>query len=435
MKNTLFICSEVGGVNFFRAYQPYKALMESKKRGEDFAIIFYDPKLIQRKSSEDAIQWEYELYGQNAASIRGDIAQAVGWADVVVWMGLHSPESLNLFKWCRLRYPNVKHIMEIDDFLLSSARSNPAAGEAYRYGGDLAKIGLEQMRLSDGLIVSTPSLAELYKPYARDIHVVENVIDLKLWPRRKRNKRLTVGWIGAGSHDDDLGLLRNVVPEILAKHPDVEVNIVHGTPEFFKHKPGCEYLVDPHHPRYKKLKRCPLCKGIDRLNWTHDFKTIDKYPKWAASFGFDIGLAPLVDLNFTRGKSNLRWLEYSAMGIPTIASPLNHFKETIVDGKTGVIVHDNLEKSWFESIERLILDRELRENIGENARAEIKKNWNIGVMGKKYQRAIKEMTNAKHDEVLPGYEDRPLNQRPCGQQVYGSAEASGDREGSRAVCP
>lgn len=391
--NVLWICSEVGGVNWFRAKMPHDAYKAAFKK-DDTAIIYYEPKLIQRKSYDGLIQWECELYGPKAFEIRSDIAQAVGWADVVIWMGLHSPESLNLFKWCGLRYPHVKMIMEIDDYLLSSARSNPNAGEVYRYGGELAKIGLEQMRHSDGLIVSTPTLAELYKPYAKQIHVVENIIDLSLWPKRKKNKALTIGWIGAGSHDDDLALIKNVVPEILAKYSHVQFSIVHGVPEFFKHKPGCENLINPNTPFYKKMKKCPKCGGIDRLKWTHDFKTIDKYPSWAASFGFDIGLAPLVDLNFTRGKSNLRWLEYSAMGIPTIASPLNHFKESIEDGVTGLIVADNTEKAWFDTIDRLILDAPLRERIGANSYKEIKKNWSPASMAIKYKRALNGVLNA-----------------------------------------
>jgi len=414
--NVLWICSEVGGVNWFRAKMPHDALAKSLG-AEHTGIIHYDPQLIVRQN------WEFDLYTDKAFEVKSDILLAVGWADVVIWMGLHSPESLNLFKLCGLRYPHVKMLMEIDDYLLSSARSNPGAGEVYRHGGDLAKIGLEQMRQSDGLIVSTPSLAELYKPFAKNIHVVENVIDLKLWPKRKKNKLLTIGWIGAGSHDDDLGLIRNVVPNILNAYNNVQFSIVHGAPEFFKHKPGCEYLENPHHPRYNKMKRCPLCKGIDRVLWTHDFKTIDKYPKWAASFGFDVGLAPLVDLNFTRGKSNLRWLEYSAMGIPTIASPLNHFVETIKDGETGLIVKDNNEQGWIEAIEDMIENKDLREEIGRNARNEIKTNWSPKSMAHKYKKAIQEIIHAVNDAervtVTVGVADR----RPEQREIYSGAVA------------
>lgn len=417
MLNVLWICTEVGGVNWFRAKQPHDALQALSKK-YDTAIIHYDPELIERRN------WEFDLYGPKAFEVKSDIAQAVGWADVVIWMGLHSPESLALFKWCGLRYPHVKMLMEIDDFLLSSSRSNPTAGEVYRHGGDLAKIGLEQMRLSDGLIVSTPTLADLYRPYAKQIFVVENVADLKLWPKRKRNKRLTVGWIGAGSHDDDLALIKNVVPQILAKYEDVQFTIVHGAPEFFKHKPGCEYLENPNHPLYKRGRKCPKCKGIDRVNWTHDFKTIDKYPKWAASFGFDIGLAPLVDLNFTRGKSNLRWLEYSAMGIPTIASPLNHFRESIRDGETGIVVQDNSESGWMSAIERLIDNEDLRKQIGKNARAEVKKNWSPAVMAAKYRKAIGEICNAKPNEGESCHAHRNADKRSIGSEVYSGAEAS-----------
>lgn len=431
--NVLWICTETGGVNFFRAKMPHDAYQKAYRK-DDTAIIYYEPGLIKRMSHDGMLHWENELYTDRAFEIRSDISQAVGWADVVIWMGLHSRASLDLFKWCRLRYPHVKMVMEIDDFLLSSARSNTAAGEVYRYGGELAKIGLEQMRISDGLIVSTPSLGEMYKPYAENVYAVENTVDLSLWPKRKKNKRLTIGWIGAGAHDDDLGVIRNVVPRILEKYPEVEFSIVHGAPEFFKHKPDCEYLLNPNHPLYKKMQKCPKCGGLDRVKWTHEFRTIDKYPRWAASFGFDVGLAPLVDLNFTRGKSNLRWLEYSAMGIPTIASPLNHFRETIRDGETGFIVKDNSEDIWFESIEKLILDKKLRETVGKKAYEEVKKNWCPSVMAKKYKFALEGIINAESHAGDACNADRDADRRSSEHQVHRRTETSGDREGARAVC-
>lgn len=416
MKNVLWICTEVGGVNYFRAKMPHDAIKTYCKK-YDPAIVHYDPELTQR------INWENELYTDRAGAIKSDLSLAVGWADIVIWMGLHTPESLLFFKWCKLRYPHVKMVMEIDDYLLSSARCNTAAGEVYKYGGDLAKVGLEQMKLSDGLIVTTVSLAELYKPYAKKIYVVENVADLKVWPKRAKNKRLTVGWIGAGSHDDDLALIKDVVPAILQKYHNVEFSIVHGAPEFFKHKPGCEYLLNPRHHLYKKMRRCTKCHGIDRLHWTHDFKSIDKYPKWAASFGFDIGLAPLVDLNFTRGKSNLRWLEYSAMGVPTIASPINHFRESIRDGETGLIVKDNSPQGWMDSIELLINDEALRKKIGKAARKEIKDKWSLKVMAQKYRTALEGISNAVDDKSRPGDADRPTGGRSEQSEVFIFSEA------------
>lgn len=412
---------------------PHDALVASKRRGEDFGILNYDPALIVRRN------WEMDLYGDpdTAWRIKYDTLTAVGWADVVVWMGLHSPEALNLFKLSKVRHPHVKHLMEIDDFLLSSSRSNPQAGEVYRYGGDLAKIGLEQMRHSDGIIVSTPTLAEMYKPYAKKIFVVENVVDLSLWPKPKAeaSKNLTIGWIGAGSHDDDLGLLRGVIPHILAKYPNVEFSIVHGCPEFFKHKDDCEFLLNPRDPRYKKMKKCTKCGGLDRVRWTHDFKTIDKYPKWAASFGFDIGIAPLVDINFTRGKSNLRWLEYSAMGRPTIASPLNHFRETIRDGETGIVLKDNSPESWIEAIETLIEDQDLRKAIGKNAREEVVRNWSPAVMAKKYRAVIQEITHAQPHEVGASDAGGSVDKRPIEHKVYSRPEASRNPEMAGTICP
>jgi D-inositol-3-phosphate glycosyltransferase len=99
------------------------------------------------------------------------------------------------------------------------------------------------------------------------------------------------------------------------------------------------------------------------------------------------------------------------MGIPTIASPLNHFRESIRHGETGLIVPDNSEAAWTEAIELLITDEKMRDTIGRNARAEIKANWSPAVMAQKYKKALGVICNAKYDAERLGDEDRASYQR------------------------
>lgn len=71
-------------------------------------------------------------------------------------------------------------------------------------------------------------------------------------------------------------------------------------------------------------------------------------------------------------------MEYAMYKIPTIASRVYPYfmpiegKEIITDGENGLLVKDD---EWFDAFEKLILDKELRIKLGENAYEYIKKNW------------------------------------------------------------
>lgn len=385
LEKVAFIPTEVSGVNFYRVWQPAEAL---RALGHPVAVLWYQSNKFLRDN------WEMDLAAPAYYDkITGDIEKACQWADVVVWMAIHTPQSMALWRQMRLRYPYKPFVMEMDDNLLSVPDYNPGS-EVYNHGNDLTIYAVEQARKSDALVVSTPNLKEVYSAYNDNIHVVENVIDSALWrgntsPARHR---VNIGWVGGGTHGKDLEIVKDVIFETLAKHKNVRFFCLHGTPRFFKHKPGCAQFDRP-----LNEPPCLECNGYPGIEWTHDFKAIKDYPKWVTGHKFDIGIAPLVDNAFNRGKSNLRWLEYSVQGIPTVASNVGHFKETLRHGETGFLV--NTEEEWLHALDRLLDDSALRNNIGKNARREVLTNWSPKSLGRKYKTVIREIVNAKHDAV------------------------------------
>ena len=83
---------------------------------------------------------------------------------------------------------------------------------------------------------------------------------------------------------------------------------------------------------------------------------------------FDVGLMPLTDDPWARGKGGYKILQYMAMGIPTVASPVGINVEMLRHGKTGFLASDVDE--WTRALDTLILDRALRRGLGEAARAD-----------------------------------------------------------------
>lgn len=283
-------------------------------------------------------------------------------ADVVVWQALDFPHSFELWQSMKLRHQKP-FLMEIDDFVSDVPIFNEAY-EQYRAGGRRHQIVVDQMRQSDGVIVSTPYLAEQYKGMNERIYVVPNSIDFKEWKglESKKHDRMRIGWIGGGGHAKDLEMIAPAMEEILAKHPDAWFYCIHGCPNIYK--------------SWKKVFH------------TVKFATINLYPKFMASYKFDIGIAPLEDNNFNRGKSNLRWLEYSAVKLPTVASPLPDFTRVIKEGHNGFIATDL--DDWFTCLDKLIQSESLRREVGRNAYKTVKDNFNITKTANHYRHIIQE---------------------------------------------
>lgn len=85
-----------------------------------------------------------------------------------------------------------------------------------------------------------------------------------------------------------------------------------------------------------------------------------------ASHGFDIGLAPLEDTPFHRSKTNTKFRDYGASRVAGVYSDVSVYSSCVEHGKTGLLVN-NTSDSWFNGIEKLIIDPTLRESIQERA--------------------------------------------------------------------
>lgn len=90
------------------------------------------------------------------------------------------------------------------------------------------------------------------------------------------------------------------------------------------------------------------------------FVPLDQWPK---SMQVDIGCCPLADTNFNRGKSPIKWMEYTMAGAAVVASPLVYDKE-ITSSVTGFIAHN--EDEWYQMLGGLI-EGSYRKRIQENA--------------------------------------------------------------------
>lgn len=352
----LMIPTTNSGVAYYRMYNFWVGAY--RNRAMDIHMPFW------KWDMTECNPWETLLSDpEHRVRITNELSAKVRQADIVVMQMAHLPDSLLTFCGIKEMFPDKPIVAEVDDNYLSTAQYNPAA-EAYAPGTPLREIANKQFAIADALVVSTPYLKEVYSELNEHIYVVQNSIDTKAWNVKSKSKSgIRIGWVGGGSHYEDLKILEPIIPSILKKHKDVKFVFLHGIPEFLK--------------------------GIPRVECVYKFERIDKYPRYVAANDFDIGMAPLVDNAFNRGKSNLRWLEYSALGVPTVASNVGHFKETINHGIDGFLAHDRFEFERY--LDDLIVDRKLRTAMGARAKDRIFKDFNVDRTVFDYANILKEI--------------------------------------------
>jgi glycosyltransferase involved in cell wall biosynthesis len=97
----------------------------------------------------------------------------------------------------------------------------------------------------------------------------------------------------------------------------------------------------------------------------------------AAICDFDVGIMPLPDEPWARGKCGLKLIQYMACGIPVVASPVGVNVELVKPGFNGFLARSTVD--WVDSLETLKFDQELRRAMGVNGRARVKEKYCLNI--------------------------------------------------------
>jgi glycosyltransferase involved in cell wall biosynthesis len=109
-----------------------------------------------------------------------------------------------------------------------------------------------------------------------------------------------------------------------------------------------------------KVPEADLFDGLDLVSWSEAAEIAEVQR-------FTIGIMPLIDAPFHRGKSGYKLVQYMACGLPTVASPVGVNRQIVVDGQTGLLAGSEAE--WVEALRDLLGDVQLRSNLGAAGRA------------------------------------------------------------------
>lgn len=326
-----FIHLEPGPVGFYRAWQWGRAL---KERGHD---VWMRPHLPDQFSLDeiDGILMDQDVV------VCGRTHNATTWAALLAARHLY----------------HFKLVVDTDDDVDSIPEYNQAFAD-YHDGAGVKRVIRAEYRDADAVTVSTLPLRDSVKRYNDSIYHAPNVIDPADWKdvrtREKEDRHkgdLRIYWGGGGGHFDDLETVRVPLLRICKEYPQVKLVFSNFVPAW----------------------------AVERLPHTRVFLVpmvdIDKYRRLLTWICADIGIAPLVKNEFNRGKSNLKYLDYSMAGICGIYQDLEPYNGSVKDNITGILADSPME--WYEAIRNLIESPKTRRALALSANHHVMRSYSL----------------------------------------------------------
>ena len=203
--------------------------------------------------------------------------------------------------------------------------------------------------LSKASICGNDYLADFAKQYNPHTYIIPTPIDTdKFLPKESIPKEnITIGWTGtSGNYAFFTQQLINDIKAVLQKYDNVDFLFI------CDRKPGEKFDFP-----YTFIK------------WSDSSEVNDLQQ-------IDIGLMPLIDSAWTRGKCGFKLIQYGSIAIPSIASNVGVNSKVVLDEKSGLLINEEVP-NWAELLEKLINDKTLRESMGKAAREHIKNEYSV----------------------------------------------------------
>ena len=278
--------------------------------------------------------------GGAGSGMDNDLFQLLQTCDVVILPRAASEESLHLVNVLHDMSPSKKVIIDHDDNIFIENNE------------DKINIAKEILGKADGVFVTTTKLADVYGEYNDNITVLPSSLDFNIWKSYKieKNNKIIITWHSDFSHYQDLNEISSELKNISTKHENVKI-VHHGSVDIKVHP-------------YKQIL----------LNT-------------------DIGIIPLADNDFNKSKSPIRWVEYSALGIPCVVKDIEPYSKLIIHGINGFL-YTNTEEFEFW-VDKLVEHSSLRERIGKAAQEYVHEHFDASKNSKYWAEAIKKITEKK----------------------------------------
>ena len=260
---------------------------------------------------------------------------------------------LNFFDAFWLRKYSKKIIYDFDDAVMYSPKHPDKDSFAHLLSFR------RTARLADLVIAGNAYLAGIARKFNSNVEVLPTGLNTLVYNRhieRKNDGKVHLVWIGSKSTLRYLAEIKPVLEEIGSRFDNVILRII--CDDFFE------------------LQNIQ----VEKQQWSKSTEASDLVTS-------DIGLAPLSDNRFARGKCGFKVLQYAAAGLPVVASPIGVNAEYVDDGETGF--HATSTSEWVDKITKLINNPQLRKEMGQQGLTQAKK-FDVSIIEKQFINLITE---------------------------------------------
>lgn len=261
-----------------------------------------------------------------------------------------------------------RYVVDYDDAWFHHYNLHPSGAVRWALGRKIDGV----MRQAALVVAGSKYIADwAHKAGAPRVEIVPTVIDLENYPPTPQpdNATFTIGWIGSPRSDQWLRTIRPALQEVCLDGDTRVVAIGAGDI-------GLDGLP------------------VEVRPWSEETE-IDELRR------FDVGIMPLADSSFARGKCGFKLIQYMASARPVVASPVGENVKIVADGVNGFLA--GTQEEWVRALRQLRADAALRRRMGEAGRARVEQEYCLQVTAPRMAQLLREAAGKPCVELAADY--------------------------------
>lgn len=216
------------------------------------------------------------------------------------------------------------------------------------------------------VVAGNAELANFYDRKAKRVEIIPTGVDTNRYQPVgdgfiRKEESIVIGWVGTSNNLPYLESLEDVLTSIVLRNNNVKLLVVCDRSPAFKNFPAA---------------------SLEYIPWNPDTEV-------SAFQSIDIGLMPLKDGPWERGKCSFKMLQYMACGSCVVVSPVGMNRDVLKQGQIGFGANSHAE--WLDALDFLICNPVIRAEMGNTGRSVVVERYSVQVVAKQLAQVIKSL--------------------------------------------